>query len=126
LQFVVANLYYSHVILPFFYHLLAIPPSCNSYPCTIYLCYKGFLVGSMPDGATMKPRAYSEQSTHASTARHMLVLKLLIMIPYTTMSVYYLLVGIPPHLAFVVLPGNLYTGPKSSESFFRIYEGAGL
>ena len=42
----------------------------------------------------MKPRAYSEKSTHACTARHTLVLRLLIMIPYTTMSVCYLLVDI--------------------------------
>ena len=79
----------------FFYHLLAIPPSCNSYPCTIYLCYKGFLVGNIPGSAAMKPRAYSEKSTHACTARHTLVLRLLIMIPYTTMSVCYILVAIP-------------------------------
>jgi len=45
------------------------------------------LVGSMPDGAAMKPRAYSEQSTHACTTRHTLVWRLLIMIPYTTVSV---------------------------------------
>ena len=28
-----------------------------------------------------------------------------------------------PHLSFAVLPRNLYTGPKSSESFFRSYQG---
>ena len=42
----------------------------------------------------MKPIAYSEKLTHACTARHTLVLRLLIMIPYTTMSVCYLLVDI--------------------------------
>ena len=61
----------------------------------IYLCYKGFLVGSMLDGVARKPRAYAEQSTHAYTTRHTLGLRLLIMIPCTTMSVCYLLVGIP-------------------------------
>jgi len=76
-------------------HLLAIPPSCNAYPCMIYLCYKGFLVGSMLDGVARKPRAYAEQSTHAYTTRHTLGLRLLIMIPCTTMSVWYLLMGIP-------------------------------
>ena len=49
----------------------------------------------MPDGAAMKPRAYSEQSTHACTTRHTLVWRLLIMIPYTIVSVWYLLIGIP-------------------------------
>ena len=28
-----------------------------------------------------------------------------------------------PHLSFAVLSRNLYTGPKSSESFFRSYQG---
>ena len=43
----------------------------------------------------MKPRAFSEWSTHGCATRHTLGLRLLIMIPCTTMSVCYLLVGIP-------------------------------
>ena len=31
--------------------------------------------------------------------------------------------GHSPHLLFAVLPRNLYTGPKSSDSFFRSYQG---
>ena len=65
-------------------HLLAIPSSRNAYPCTIYLCYMGFLIGSTPDGAAMKPRVSSEQSTHGCAAQHALVLRLVVMIPYAT------------------------------------------
>ena len=43
----------------------------------------------------MKPRAFFEWSTHGCATRHTLGLRLLIMIPCTTMSVCYLLVGIP-------------------------------
>ena len=121
LQSVAANPYCSHVMPPFLDRLLAISPSCNAYPCTIYLCYKGFLVGSMLDGVARKPRAYAEHSTYACTSRHTLVLRLLIMIPYTTMLVCYLLVDISHIYPFAVLPRDLYVGPKSSGPFYRSY-----
>ena len=119
LQSVAVNLCCSHVMPLFLDHLLAIPPSRNVYPCTIYLCYMGFLVGSMLDGATMKPRVSGERSTRGCAAQHALVSKLLIRIHYATTLVCFLLVSLSKIYLSFVLSGDLYIRPKSNKSSFQ-------
>jgi len=120
--------------LHFFYHFFAIPRSHNAHPCMLHLCNKGILIsGILSNGVMIKEWWRRNEtksllweidtclycSTHAGVeiANHDPL--------YNYVGVLYPR-GHSLHLSFVVLPGGLYIGPKSSESFFRSYEGDDL
>ena len=130
LQSVAANLCCSHVMPSFLDHFFATPRSHNAHPCMFHLCNKGILIsGILSNGVMIKDWRWRDEtksllwvidtwlcySTHTriEVANH-------------DPSYNYVGVLSPrgpfPHLAFIVLSGDLYIRSKSGEFFFWSYQ----
>ena len=130
LQSVAANLCCSHVMPPFLDHFFVTPRSHNAHPCMLHLCNKGILIsGILSNGVMIKDwRWRDETKSLLWVIDTWLCYSTHTRIEVANHDPLYNYVGVlsprghSPHLSFAVLPRNLYTGPKSSESFFRSYQ----
>ena len=116
--------------LHFFYHFFATPRSHNAHPCMLHLCNKGILIsGILSNGVMIKDwRWRDETKSLLWVIDTWLCYSTQTRIEVANHDPLYNYVGVlsphghSPHLSFAVLLRNLYTGPKSSEYFFRSYQ----